>query len=190
MDSKNWLVTSGLCSAIERKLVSGQTLFSQGQHSACLYEVVSGKIRLSCVHTAGREVVLGFASEGNTIGEARPCSHRSTTATPSQRHPQLFVFAKKPPYWPSLRAIRKLHKHSWRAFPAGSSIYELVWRGTAFTRHAAACLTDANLMSQSPLDRGLNEARLVILTCRLLRFSCAHRHSRPPILRDCDQAVP
>jgi CRP-like cAMP-binding protein len=70
MDSKNWLVTSGICSAIERKLVSGQTLFSQGQHSACLYEVVSGKIRLSCVDTAGREVVLGFASEGNTIGEA------------------------------------------------------------------------------------------------------------------------
>jgi hypothetical protein len=46
-----------------------------------------------------------------------------------------------------------------------------------------------NLMSQSPLDRGVNEARLVILTYRLLRFSCAHRQSRPPILGDCDQTV-
>jgi len=70
MVAKNWLVTSGLCSAIERKLIAGQTLFSQGQQSACLYEVVSGKIRLACVDPAGREVVLGFASGGDTIGEA------------------------------------------------------------------------------------------------------------------------
>jgi len=105
MDSKNWLVTSGLCSAIERKLVVGQTLFSQGQQSACLFEVVSGRIRLACVDSEGREAVLGFALEGDTIGEASlfsPIYHCNAVVTAHaviriyQKSTLLAEFARNP----------------------------------------------------------------------------------------------
>ena len=70
MNTKHWLSTSTQCSAVKRSLVAGQTLFREGQQSFTLYEIVDGRVKLAQIDSTGREVVLGFACAGDTIGEA------------------------------------------------------------------------------------------------------------------------
>jgi CRP-like cAMP-binding protein len=70
MNTKHWLSTSIQCSAIKRRLVAEQSLFREGQQSCALYEIVSGRVKLAQIDGTGREVVLGFACAGDTIGEA------------------------------------------------------------------------------------------------------------------------
>jgi CRP/FNR family transcriptional regulator, dissimilatory nitrate respiration regulator len=65
-----WLPAGTRRSAIERKLAAGQILFSQGQPTAGLYDVLSGKIKLVRVDPSGRETVLSIAGAGGTIAEA------------------------------------------------------------------------------------------------------------------------
>src|SRR5262249_25869049 len=69
MDVKEWLPPEMRGSAIERKLSAGQVLFSVGDRAAGLYEVVSGKVRITRIDSAGRELVLRVARAGDSFGE-------------------------------------------------------------------------------------------------------------------------
>jgi len=68
-DVKEWLPPGIRDSAIRRSLAAGKALFSRGDWAAGLYEVVSGKVRLTLVDLEGRELVLGIACSGDTIAE-------------------------------------------------------------------------------------------------------------------------
>lgn len=70
MDEKDWLSESVRRSAVERKLAAGKALFSQGEPTVGLYEVVSGKIRHVRMDAEGREVLVSIACPGDTIAEA------------------------------------------------------------------------------------------------------------------------
>jgi CRP-like cAMP-binding protein len=69
MDVKEWLPPEMRGSAIERKLTAGQVLFSVGDHAAGLYEVVTGKVKITRIDSAGRELVLRVAHAGDSFGE-------------------------------------------------------------------------------------------------------------------------
>jgi CRP-like cAMP-binding protein len=70
MEPIEWLPATLRDYATERKLAARQILFSEGDASAGVYEVVSGKVKLEQTDVAGRVIVLGFASAGDTIAEA------------------------------------------------------------------------------------------------------------------------
>ncbi|MDP2409307.1 MAG: Crp/Fnr family transcriptional regulator [Pseudolabrys sp.] len=70
MPNHDWLPASVRAKASERKLKSGAALFRQGDRPVSFYEIVTGRVRLSRVDRAGREVVLYVAGPGETIAEA------------------------------------------------------------------------------------------------------------------------
>jgi CRP-like cAMP-binding protein len=70
MNTKHWLSNSIECSGFKRRLGAEQSLFREGQQSFALFEVVSGRVKLAQFDHTGRELVLGFACAGDTIGEA------------------------------------------------------------------------------------------------------------------------
>jgi CRP/FNR family transcriptional regulator, dissimilatory nitrate respiration regulator len=70
MDIDDWLPRSNRVSAIERRLAAGQALFNQCDLASGIYEVVSGKVRLTRVDAEGRELLLGIACAGDTFAEA------------------------------------------------------------------------------------------------------------------------
>ena len=70
MDIHDWLPRSGRASAIERRLGTGQALFNQCDRASGVYEVVSGKVRLTRVDAEGHELLLGIACVGDTFAEA------------------------------------------------------------------------------------------------------------------------
>lgn len=57
-------------STIERRLAAGQALFNQCDRASGIYEVVSGKVRLTRVDAEGRELLLGIVCAGDTFAEA------------------------------------------------------------------------------------------------------------------------
>jgi len=70
MPAKDWLPASVRAAAINRKLKSGEPLFRLGDKTACLYEVITGRVRLARVDRSGHEIVLYVAGPGETIAEA------------------------------------------------------------------------------------------------------------------------
>jgi CRP-like cAMP-binding protein len=83
MDVKEWLPLAVRDSAIERKLDAGQVLFSVGDRAAGLYEVVSGRVKVTRIDSAGRELVLRVACAGDSFAEPSifsPIYHTSAEA--------------------------------------------------------------------------------------------------------------
>jgi len=70
MPVKDWLPAAACLKAVERKLKAGEPLFHLGDRTRGLYEVVSGRVRLSRMDRAGHEVMLYVAGAGDTIAEA------------------------------------------------------------------------------------------------------------------------
>ena len=70
MPVKDWLPAAVRATATDRRLKAGETLFRLGDKTAGLFEVVSGRVRLSRVDRSGREVILYVAGAGETIAEA------------------------------------------------------------------------------------------------------------------------
>lgn len=70
MPVKDWLPAAVRATATDRRLKAGETLFRLGDKTAGLFEVVSGRVRLSRVDRSGREVILYVAGVGETIAEA------------------------------------------------------------------------------------------------------------------------
>ena len=56
--------------SVERDLELGQTLFRTGQRTIGLYQILSGRVRLTRVDRSGRETVLYTAGSGDMIAEA------------------------------------------------------------------------------------------------------------------------
>jgi len=67
---KNWPPASVRAVGVERTLKAGEALFRLGSRSAGPYEVVSGKVRLVRVDSAGREAVLYVAMAGDALAES------------------------------------------------------------------------------------------------------------------------
>lgn len=67
----------------KRSLRAGQTLFREGDESTCVYACVTGRINLSIMTPAGREVILGIKVPGQGFGElsAIDGAPRSASAT-------------------------------------------------------------------------------------------------------------
>ena len=70
MDKPEWLPQSIRGSAVERKLSAGQALFTSCDQARGIYEIVTGKVRLTRIDPEGRVLVLGFACAGDTVAEA------------------------------------------------------------------------------------------------------------------------
>ena len=68
-------MSSGIPAALkdfgrERKLVAGEHLFKMGNTPVGIYEVVSGRVRLSRTGTAGEDITLYVAGPGDILAEA------------------------------------------------------------------------------------------------------------------------
>lgn len=70
MGVETWPPASVRAFGVERTLKAGQMLFRIGSRSAGAYEVVSGKVRLVRVDSAGREAILYVATAGEMVAEA------------------------------------------------------------------------------------------------------------------------
>jgi CRP/FNR family transcriptional regulator, dissimilatory nitrate respiration regulator len=70
MSAADWLSSTVLAAAVERRLAAGQTLFRAGSRSSGFFEVIGGTVRLIRVDRNGREAVLQTASAGDTLAEA------------------------------------------------------------------------------------------------------------------------
>ena len=78
------------------------------------YEVVSGKVRLVRVDSAGREAVLYIAKAGEVLAESSLFS--STYHFIAARSPapiRSYVFIRKARCWPNSHATHKWPKHLW-----------------------------------------------------------------------------
>jgi CRP-like cAMP-binding protein len=85
-DAKDWVTEPVRRSAVERRLAAGQRLFSQGEPTVGLYQVVSGKIRHMRTDAEGRETVVSIGYPGDTIAESSlfvPVYHCYATAVTS-----------------------------------------------------------------------------------------------------------
>jgi len=51
-----------------RDVAAGQAIFRQGGQPKCLFEIVSGTVKLSQVTEDGRQIILGFPSSGELVG--------------------------------------------------------------------------------------------------------------------------
>jgi CRP-like cAMP-binding protein len=86
MDGTDWLPPAIRGSAIERRLAAGQVLFSVGDRATGLYEVASGKVRITRIDSSGRELVIRVACPGDSFGEPSifsPIYHTSAEAVTS-----------------------------------------------------------------------------------------------------------
>jgi CRP/FNR family transcriptional regulator len=64
-------------SSLNRK-VSGETIFSEGDASDYIYEVVHGTLRLYRLLSDGRRQIMGFPTEGHILGLAPDGTHAYT----------------------------------------------------------------------------------------------------------------
>jgi len=96
----SWITPAIQAAGIERTLDAGQTLFRLGSRATGLYEVVSGKIRLVRVSSAGSEAVLFVASAGHTFAEASlysatyQCDAIASTKATVRLYPKAAVLAE------------------------------------------------------------------------------------------------
>ncbi len=62
---------------------AGRIVFAQGEPGDCLYVIVSGKAKVSYLHTDGREFVLNIVGALDVFGELTPfdCGVREATVT-------------------------------------------------------------------------------------------------------------
>jgi CRP-like cAMP-binding protein len=87
-------------SRLERTLKAGQSLFTQGDRTAGLFEVVKGKVRLARVDVTGRETILYSALAGDLIGEASlfsgvyHCDAIATTSAVVRLYPKSVLLAE------------------------------------------------------------------------------------------------
>ncbi|WP_197460152.1 Crp/Fnr family transcriptional regulator [Sphingorhabdus sp. M41] len=49
-------------------VAAGQTVIRQGGKPECLFEIISGTLKLSQVTEDGRQIIVGFPSSGETVG--------------------------------------------------------------------------------------------------------------------------
>ena len=105
LDAKDWVPESVRRSAVERRLAAGQRLFSQGEPTVGLYQVVSGKIRHMRTDAEGREIVVSIGHPGDTIAESSlfvPVYHCHATAVTNsvvrlyRKAPLLDAFERDP----------------------------------------------------------------------------------------------
>ena len=70
MPAKDWLPAAVRSAAVDRKLKAGEPLFHLGDKTSGLYEVVSGRVRMTRVDRTGHETVLYESGAGETFAEA------------------------------------------------------------------------------------------------------------------------
>ena len=70
MPGKDWLPAAVRAAAIDRKLKAGEALFRLGDKTAGLFEILTGRVRLTRVDRSGHEVILYVAGPGETLAEA------------------------------------------------------------------------------------------------------------------------
>jgi len=77
LDARNW---------IDRDVAAGQTIFRQGGKPECLFEIISGTLKLSQVTEDGRQIILGFPTSGKLVGLSGGKEYRyaAETLTPTR----------------------------------------------------------------------------------------------------------
>jgi len=99
MPNHDWLPASVRARATDRRLKAGETLFRQGDRPVSFFEVTAGRVRLSRVDRAGREVVLHVAGPGETLAEASlysdayHCDAIASTAATLRAYPKPALLA-------------------------------------------------------------------------------------------------
>ena len=99
MPKHDWLPASVRARAADRKLTTGEALFRQGDRPVSFFEVIAGRVRLSRVDRAGREVVLHVAGPGETLAEASlysdayHCDAIASTAATLRAYPKAALLA-------------------------------------------------------------------------------------------------
>jgi CRP-like cAMP-binding protein len=94
LSSSNWLSASLRAAAVERSLLAGQTLFRAGGRTTGLYEVVTGRVRLTRLDRSGREAILQAAGPADKFAEASlfsaayHCDAIATTEAVVRFHPK------------------------------------------------------------------------------------------------------
>ena len=70
----------------DRDVAAGRTIFRQGGKPECLFEIVSGTLKLSQVTEDGRQIILGFPSTGDLVGLTGGKEYRyaAETLTPTR----------------------------------------------------------------------------------------------------------
>ena len=131
MDVKAWLPAAMRGSTAERKLATGQILFSPGDRAG-LYEVVSRKVKRTRVDSERRELVLGISSAGDTFAEAlfssmHYCTAVAMTTTVVRFYQKAALFAE---FARNPQAAQSLQSYS----PTRWSICELAWNDKTFSR--------------------------------------------------------
>jgi len=76
-DGHNWTV---------RDVPAGRGIFRQGGKPECLFEIISGMLKLSQVTEDGRQIILGFPSSGELVGLTGGKEYRyaAETLTPTR----------------------------------------------------------------------------------------------------------
>ena len=65
-----WMPPGARAAATDRELAAGRHLFRRGSQTIGLFEVISGRIRLTRVDRSGNELVLHVAGPGEALAEA------------------------------------------------------------------------------------------------------------------------
>ncbi len=66
-----------------RRYRRGATLFTEGDHSSHIVVILSGRVRVSYMTEAGREIVFAIKEEGDLLGELSAIDGRPRSATAS-----------------------------------------------------------------------------------------------------------
>src|SRR5690242_162309 len=70
MSVKDWMPPDARAAATDRGLAAGRHVFRRGSKTVGLFEVISGRIRLTRVDRSGNELVLHVAGPGEALAEA------------------------------------------------------------------------------------------------------------------------
>jgi CRP-like cAMP-binding protein len=70
MPVEDWMPAKVRAAAVDQKLTANETLFRLGSKAVGLYEIISGRVRLSRVDHSGHEIVLHVAGPGEMLAEA------------------------------------------------------------------------------------------------------------------------
>jgi CRP/FNR family transcriptional regulator len=76
-DGRNWTA---------RDVPAGRAIFRQGGKPECLFDIISGTLKLSQVSEDGRQIILGFPSSGELVGLTGGKEYRyaAETLTPTR----------------------------------------------------------------------------------------------------------
>jgi CRP-like cAMP-binding protein len=88
MPVKVWLPAAARGAANDCKLNAGAALFRLGDKPAGLVEVITGRVRLTCIDRSGREVILYSPSAGETLAGASLFSRAACRDHGGGRHRQ------------------------------------------------------------------------------------------------------